>query len=231
MKFHIEVLFEDHALLALNKPAGLSVQGGTGAGLSLDAILARRSGEAPRLVHRLDRDTSGVLVTAKTREAAAACAALFAARDEGLKKRYLAACAGLTGERGTIDETLLVKGREREARTRYTRRAFAGEPAAGGEGGGIGPCSLLELEPATGRTHQIRRHLARLGHPVLGDDKYGDFALNRVLRKTMGLKRLLLHAVSLYLPPSLVEGGVEIRAPLPDYFREFLERTGLGAVP
>ncbi|MDR2144805.1 MAG: hypothetical protein LBP29_10595, partial [Treponema sp.] len=94
----------------------------------------------------------------------------------------------------------------------------AGTPEEGGT------CSLLELELATGRTHQIRRHLAGLGFPLLGDDKYGDFALNKRLKKSIGLRRLLLHAFSIRLP-----GGLVIRAPLPDHFIQFLEQAGINA--
>jgi 23S rRNA pseudouridine955/2504/2580 synthase len=216
----IEVLFEDEQFLVLNKPAGLPVQGGEGVGTSLDALLARAFRDKPLLVHRLDKETSGVLITAKTRESAAACAALFAG-EGGIKKRYLALCAGKLPEKGLITEKLTVKGREKDARTAYARRSFF--PALKGIPEFPG-CSLAELEPVTGRMHQIRRHLAQLGHPVLGDDKYGDFKLNKTLKKTAGLKRLLLHAASVYLPSSLIQGGKEISAPLPEYFVEFLER-------
>jgi 23S rRNA pseudouridine955/2504/2580 synthase len=99
------------------------------------------------------------------------------------------------------------------ARTAYKRLA------------GNGEFSLLELELGTGRLHPIRRHLARMGNPVLGDDKYGDFALNKRLRKSMGLMRLLLHAFRLVVPPSAAgpDGPLDISAPLPGYFTPFLE--------
>jgi 23S rRNA pseudouridine955/2504/2580 synthase len=134
-------------------------------------------------------------------------------------KRYVAVCAGILPEKGLITGTIPAKGRrpgERElpARTNYTRLGLSSVP---------GPFSLAELVPATGRMHQIRRHLAGMGCPILGDDKYGDFALNRELKKSCSLKRMLLHARSLYLPDPLVRGGREITAPLPDYFKDFLE--------
>ena len=218
----ISVLFEDDKLLCLNKPAGLSVQGGAGVETSLDSLLFKEYKNPPLLVHRLDKDTSGIIVTAKTRESAAACSALFAGHKSGLKKTYLAACGGIPEKEGTIEESLIIKGRKLEAKTAY----FLLASVSGRDSSGI---SLLQLEPATGRMHQIRRHLAQSGFPVLGDDKYGDFSLNKKLRKQCGLKRLLLHAYSLYLPPPLIKGGLLLSAPLPDHFLDFLKKTGLPA--
>ncbi|MDR2551591.1 MAG: RluA family pseudouridine synthase [Treponema sp.] len=211
-----EVLFEDPFLLVLNKPAGLSVQGGQGAGLALDSLLARLYKPRPLLVHRLDRDTSGVIVTAKTREAAAACASLFTG-GAGMEKHYLALCAGSLDKKGRVEKSLQVKGREREALTCYVRRAYSRRL----------DCSLADMEPATGRMHQIRRHLAALGRPILGDGKYGDYGLNRELKKKTGLKRLLLHALSIRFPHPLGGGVVAAEAPLPDHFTDFLEQAGI----
>ncbi|MDR0448719.1 MAG: RluA family pseudouridine synthase [Treponema sp.] len=219
----IPILFEDSNLLILNKPAGLAVQGGAGVGVSLESLLTEKSKKRPFLVHRLDKATSGVIVTAKTKESAALCSALFVNHQGALKKTYLAICAGILDEKGLIDEALNYKGRKLNAQTSFKRlrqNSLAG----------IGGISLAELEPATGRTHQIRRHLAQAQHPVLGDDKYGDFALNKKLKKMLGLKQLLLHAASIYLPPSLIGGedggGLLIKAPLPDYFLGFMEGLG-----
>jgi len=222
---NVTVLYEDERLLVLNKPAGLPVQGGAGVKTSLDSLLEETYKPRPLLVHRLDKDTSGVIVTAKTKESAAACVALFAGR--GLKKRYVALCAGTLDERGVISETLLVKGRELAAETSYLRLAFTGGVAPGGQSPGqsgriAGPVSLVELQPATGRMHQIRRHLAKIQCPILGDDKYGNFALNKSLRKSLGLKHMLLHAASITLP-----GEIEITAPLPEYFQDVLEKVEL----
>jgi 23S rRNA pseudouridine955/2504/2580 synthase len=208
----ITVLYEDDDVLALNKPAGLAVQGGAGVGVSLDILLAAR-GTPHFLVHRLDQDTSGVILTAKTREAAARCAALF--REGRAEKRYLALCAGTPPERGRIREELTVRGKSRPAETRCRLIARGTLDAEI-------PCSLMELEPATGRMHQLRRHLSGRGFPILGDGKYGDFALNRALRKSAGLKRLLLHAASLSLP-----GLSPIRAPLPEHFARVLALAGI----
>jgi 23S rRNA pseudouridine955/2504/2580 synthase len=186
-------------------------------------------------VHRLDKDTSGLILTAKTREAAAAFSALFAGRPAGpggegggvgLTKQYLAVCAGVPDPpEGIIREPLDLKGprgdrsrgphwgrrQSRESLTSY-RLLEAGEGF-----------SLLELELGTGRTHQIRRHLALIGRPVLGDDKYGDFPLNRALHRERGLKHLLLHAARLVIPPlpPFLPRGLDLRAPLPGYFAPY----------
>ncbi|MDR1444595.1 MAG: RluA family pseudouridine synthase [Treponema sp.] len=224
----IEILFENAHCLVLNKPAGLAVQGGEGVENSLDRILEAEFSPRPLLVHRLDKDTSGLILAAKNREAAARFSALFAgrggltargpsARTPGMRKLYLAVCAGCPQPAGGIIRlNLEVRGGSREAETGY--RVLGSLPLPGG-----GSCSRLELELGTGRTHQIRRHLARIGHPVLGDDKYGDFALNKALRKNPGLKRLLLHAFRLYIPESLAgfPGGIDISAPPPEYFAPF----------
>jgi 23S rRNA pseudouridine955/2504/2580 synthase len=221
----VTVLFENDEILILNNPAGLAVQGGEGVGVSLDSLLAAEYAPRPLLVHRLDQDTSGVILTAKNREAAARCSRLFAEKKslspagaaktgEGLVKQYRAVCAGTPPEdSGLIRIGLDIRGAEKAARTAYKRLA------------GNGEFSLLELEPGTGRMHQIRRHLAQTGTPVLGDDKYGDFTLNRKLRKTMGLKRLLLHAFRLVIPPAAtgLEAPLDISAPLPEYFSPFLD--------
>jgi 23S rRNA pseudouridine955/2504/2580 synthase len=222
----IEILFENADCLVLNKPAGLAVQGGEGVGSSLDRILEAEFVPRPLLVHRLDKDTSGVILTAKNRGAAARFSALFAApggppgaakRAEGrIRKLYLAVCAGLPRpEQGLIRADLEIRGAPRESATRYR---VLGSPSLPGL-----EASRLELELETGRTHQIRRHLAHIGHPLLGDDKYGDFALNRALRRDPGLRRLLLHAYRLHIPESLAgfAGGLDVRAPLPPGFAPF----------
>jgi 23S rRNA pseudouridine955/2504/2580 synthase len=214
----IEVLYENDDCIVLNKPAGLPVQGGERVGASLDAILAETWSPRPLLVHRLDKDTSGLILAAKSRAAAARFALLFSpgkqqgkpGQDRGIHKQYLAVCAGNPGEAGTIDLILTVRGVEKRAQTSYTRL------------GGNGDFSLLELELGTGRMHQIRRHLSRIGNPVLGDEKYGDFALNKKLRKEQGLKRLLLHASRLIISESLAGFPLDVSAPPPDYFQPFL---------
>jgi 23S rRNA pseudouridine955/2504/2580 synthase len=219
----IELLYEDDSCLVLSKPAGLAVQGGEGVKSSLDRILAENWSPPPLLVHRLDKDTSGVMLAAKTREAAARFSRLLgersAAGEKGVIKQYLAVCAGRPEKAaGLISLDLDIKGSVKKSETRY--RVIKSESIEQFE------FSLLELELSTGRMHQIRRHLAMTGNPVLGDDKYGDFALNRELRKALGLRRLLLHASRLVIPAA-GKGGfqIDVRAPLPDYFGAFAESS------
>jgi 23S rRNA pseudouridine955/2504/2580 synthase len=224
----IEILFENDECVVLNKPAGLPVQGGAGVTRSLDSLLQDPENclepavhlngkDRLLLVHRLDRDTSGVLLAAKGREAAAKFSALFASGRESARgiagKRYLAVCAGCPlPESGVITVNLDIRGKVKTAETGYTRLSGGDLPREGVE------FSLLELEPGTGRMHQIRRHLRQIGCPVLGDDKYGDFALNKALRKQGVVKRLLLHASRLVI----ADEGIDASAPPPDCFTGFM---------
>ena len=172
-------LFEDEHLLALNKPFGLAVQGGTKTREHVDGMLAalEKDGERPRLVHRLDADTGGLLIIAKTRRAAAALAKSFQGR--GVEKTYWALCAGAPQHReGTINlpiakKMVWTRDGQREQMT----------PAGDEEAksaitdfmtlDGAGPVSFLALKPVTGRTHQLRVHCAAIGAPIVGDRKYG----------------------------------------------------------
>jgi 23S rRNA pseudouridine955/2504/2580 synthase len=220
----IPVLFENNFCIVLNKPSGLSVQGGKGIGISLDSILSEKTQPRPLLVHRLDRDTSGLILVAKTKEAAQGFSVLFAGvepgkpkKDKAIVKRYLGVCAGIPMRKsGKIALSLDVRGQQRKSET-FFRLLSSGVVSDFS-------VSLLELELGTGRMHQIRRHLAQSGHPLLGDDKYGNFPLNKSLRKTTGLRNLLLHASKLLLPPvlPLLPEGLDVSAPLPEYFSRFL---------
>jgi 23S rRNA pseudouridine955/2504/2580 synthase len=229
----LKVLFENDECVVLDKPAGLPVQGGKGIALSLDAILRNPEGRfdpAIRLegetllllVHRLDRDTSGVLLVARGRKAAAKFSALFAAgrdtvRGYAVRKHYLAVCAGRPlPDSGVISINLDIRGKSMTAETGYTLLKSGRLPAAGaGEGREF---SVLELEPGTGRMHQIRRHLRQIRCPVMGDDKYGDFALNRALRKQGAVRRLMLHAFRLVIPAA----RIDVSAPPPECFAVFV---------
>ncbi|GHT56556.1 hypothetical protein FACS1894109_05890 [Spirochaetia bacterium] len=217
----IAVLFENDECIVLDKPAGLAVQGGEGVGTSLDRLLAEDWNPRPLLVHRLDKDTSGLILAAKNREAAAKFSAIFAGeksgaaggKGRGILKQYLAVCKGRPQEdSGIIRLDLDIRGMVKKSETSFRLRSQRGD------------FSLLELELGTGRMHQIRRHLAQIKNPVLGDDKYGDFTLNKELRRTMGLRRLLLHSARLLIPETLVgfSGGIDVSAALPDYFLPFV---------
>jgi len=223
------ILYRDGRILAIDKPAGLAVQGGTKTDHHLDGMLdaLRLDGdERPRLVHRLDQDTSGVLVLARTAAAARELTALFRTRD--VHKVYWAVVTGRPKvDEGTIDAALLKrpghKGERvvvddnegKRAVTRYRVLDSAGNRAA-----------LVELEPLTGRTHQLRAHMAAIGTPILGDGKYGGQAA--FLPMPDIARRLHLHARSLTLPGT---GGrlLAIKAPLPPHLRATMKLLGLAA--
>ncbi len=212
------VIDEDAAILALNKPAGLSSQGGRIAAHTLDDLLwafARSNGKRPELVHRLDRDTSGVILAAKTKPAAGFLGKAIAARK--VKKTYLALLAAPPEPpAGTIDTPLR---REEIGREAYMRPCAPDHPAAEqaqsryrtlavGDG-----AALVELSPHTGRMHQLRVHLASIGRPILGDVRYGG-ALTAGGRP---VPRLMLHALRLEFPHP--EGGARaVEAPPPQDF-------------
>jgi len=226
-KTQIQVLYENSYCLVLNKPSGLSVQGGEGIKVSLDSILVEKIRPRPFLVHRLDRDTSGIILVAKTKEAAAFFPKAMAV------KRYLALCSGTPRPpQGVIDFALDRKTSSSRGTSSYQESTTTYRLLSSGMAAGVS-VSLVELELGTGRMHQIRRHLAMKNHPVLGDDKYGDFPLNKNLRKTAALKHLLLHASSLTIPPSpgLTPDGLEVTAPLPDYFANFMKNVELKKEP
>jgi len=208
----LPVVYEDDDIIVIDKPSGLAVQGGERVSRCVDDLLAEQLGAKVFLVHRLDKDTSGLLLVAKTREAASRWSPLVAGGS--VKKTYLAVCAGSPSPAaGVIDDPVEKGGRSQEAFTRYRTLASRGG------------FSLLELELGTGRMHQIRIHLAGAGCPILGDDKYGDFSLNKRLKKERGLKRLLLHAYRLTLRPA--PGGrsgadLSLVTPPPEHFGAFL---------
>ncbi len=224
----LDLLFQDTRVVGVNKPAGLAVQGGAGIDESLEDQLQQlaRPGRKIRLVHRLDRDTSGVLIAAKTQPAAAFLSAAFA--DRAVHKTYLAlVCAGpphpaegeitapLIKARGKIDVMKLAQPGEagaQEALTRYRTVQV------------VNGAALLALEPVTGRMHQLRAHLASIGCPIAGDGKYGGlFRLGNV-----AIARLMLHAVRLDAPHP--EGArLCIEAPLPEDFLRILAALGLDA--
>lgn len=220
------VLYEDEEVLALNKPAGLAVQGGTKTTKHVDRLLSAwgEGLDRPRLVHRLDRDTSGVLLLGKSPAAAARMSGAFAKRKA--KKTYWAIVAGNpTPREGVIELHLVKKGvGDREmvvpadpkelgaevAETEYVTIARAAHRAA-----------WMALRPHTGRTHQLRAHMRAIGHAILGDPKYGDEAADSM---SGGLK-LQLHARRLELPhPS--RGTLIIEAPISPELRLGFEKFG-----
>lgn len=216
------VVYEDDALLIVNKPAGMAVHGGSGVSFgAIEQFRASRPGlKFLELAHRLDRDTSGLLILAKKRSA---LMALHAALREGrVRKRYLALVSGRwrdelrrvnlplkkyvtrSGER-----RVSVHQEGRESKTVFRRERI------------LGAYTLLSAELLTGRTHQIRVQLAHLRCPIAGDDKYGDFELNRELARR-GLKRMFLHAEELEFDHPLSGKKVAFQAALPEVLARFL---------
>ncbi len=210
----IAALYEDDEVLVLDKPSGLPSQPGEGIRVSVVEAVERDFGFRPFLVHRLDKETAGCLVVARTAVAAAKWSRLIESRE--LRKTYRAVVSGSPGGVcGRFDEPVAGRDGDKAAFTEWRLLAsYGGLASATAE---PCPCSLLELELGTGRMHQIRIHLAAHGLPILGDDRHGDFALNKRLRKEAGLRRLLLVAWSLRLP-----SGRLVRASLPEHFAAFL---------
>jgi 23S rRNA pseudouridine955/2504/2580 synthase len=229
--FEVPILYEDDALIAIDKPAGLAVHGGSGVahGLIEQLRAARPQARMLELVHRLDRDTSGVLLVAKQR---AALVALHGALREGaVDKRYVVLVGGrwrdaLRRVRAPLHKFSTREGERRvrvdtggrEAETVFRRMAAwtSREP----------PLALLEAELLTGRTHQIRVHLQHIGFALAGDDKYGDFAWNKALHRE-GLRRMFLHARMLALAHPVSGVPMRLEAPLPADLADYL--AGLGA--
>jgi 23S rRNA pseudouridine955/2504/2580 synthase len=222
------VLYEDEALVAVDKPSGLAVHGGSGVSLGLIESLRRLRPHAPmlELVHRLDRDTSGCLLIAKKRSALTGLHAQL--REGGVDKRYLALVSGAwSGKARSVEAALakyqLASGERRvnvedggkESASRFTpRRVYRHGTLA---------ATLVEIRLLTGRTHQARVHAAHIGHPIAGDDKYGDPAFNRATR-ALGLTRLFLHASTLRFRHPVSGAALALEAPLPAELSGLLER-------
>lgn len=211
----LEVLYRNDDILILDKPAGLPVQPGAGVRTSLVEAVERQFGFRPFLIHRLDRDTAGCIAIAVTPRAASLFGALISDKRR-TEKVYRAVVSGIPeSASGVIRDDIIVKGVRKSAETRWRL-------VAGGE-----DLSLVELELGTGRMHQIRVHLAGLGHPILGDDRHGDFVLNKRLAKEFGLKRLLLYAARLAFH---TEPPITAAASPPAHLLQFLERAGADAL-
>lgn len=212
------ILIENEDFLVVDKPAGVASHGGSGIRVGLiEAMRILRGEPELALAHRLDRETSGVLVLARNRRALLALHRALSARE--VEKRYLALLAGrLPRARLVADDPLQrVRGGRvrtadegREARSVFERIEVYRE------------ATFCMVSIATGRTHQIRAHAAALGHPVIGDARYGDFELNRDFQRRYGLNRMFLHATYLGFPWG--GGSFDCSAPLPAELAGILER-------
>ncbi len=229
------VLHRDEHVIVLNKPAGLATQGGSKTDRHIDGMLDGLifdGDERPRLVHRLDRDTSGALLLARTRKVAAALAKSFQSRET--EKTYWALVAGVPRpEQGRIDLAIVKAGKEGDQRMKPARprdadaqkavTVFATVDHAGRR------FSWLALSPLTGRTHQLRVHMEAIGHPVVGDGKYrGEPEPGGTDHEGWeGIDDMLhLHARALRLPHPGGKGELEVRAPLPEHMQRTWQLLG-----
>ncbi|WP_415164579.1 RluA family pseudouridine synthase [Ottowia sp.] len=229
------VLLEDEHLIALDKPAGVAVHGGSGVSFGVIEQLrqARQYGEAGgarflELVHRLDRETSGILLVARKRSALKNLQDQFRERETG--KTYLALVLGDWPERLKVIDAPLHKYVQPDGERRV--KVVAKDDPDGQRAitlvkvrERLPGFTLLEVTIKTGRTHQIRVHLAAQGHPIAGDDKYGDFERNKALQK-LGLKRMFLHAWRLQFTHPASGERVELLAPLPPELTSFQRDDG-----
>ncbi len=225
----IDILYVDPHLVIVNKPSGLLVHRGWGDDDDVAMFRVRDAlgGAHVFPVHRLDRGTSGALVLARTREAAAALARMF---EEGrVEKRYLALVRGTPPDEGVIDYP--IQKREDGPRVPAVTRFRCVARSA------VDRCSLVLAMPETGRLHQIRRHLRHIDHPLVGDVKHGSGAINRHYRATYGLNRLALHASSVAFehPVAAADGGggarVAVTAPMPEDLGGPLDALALPRAP
>lgn len=217
------ILYEDDDLLVLNKPAGMAVHGGSGLSFGVIEGLREIRSEARflELVHRLDRDTSGCLLIAKKRSALRALHTQF--RGDEVKKVYLALLAGAWARARWIADAPLKKN-VLQSGERMVKVAREGKPAVTEfrRRERYFDSTLVEARPVTGRTHQIRVHAQSMGHPIVGDDRYGDGKVNREFRR-LGLKRLFLHALETVFLHPRTGAPIEVKAPLDQELSEFLK--------
>lgn len=223
MSLERDILYEDADLLVLNKPSGYAVHGGSGLSSAVIEGLRQIRPEARflELVHRLDRDTSGCLLIAKKRSVLRKLHELF--RGEGIQKIYLALLTGQWHEKSRAvtmplqknvgtggDRKVVVSRSGKAAETEFKRLQV------------LSGATLVEAVPKTGRTHQIRVHAAWFGHPIIGDERYGDYQNNRLFRKK-GYKRLFLHAYRLEFEHPVSGGRLTVTAPMPREMENFIK--------
>ena len=202
----IPIIYQNEEIFIINKKAGMPVQGGEKISHPLDEELAKQVGQKVYLVHRLDKDTAGLMIVAKTPAAASKWAKLIGSKE--VKKEYIAICAGtLKQKKGEITEDIIQHGQTKRAVTHYQV-----EKEWQLEREGEDPVNMCQIRLLleTGRMHQIRIHLAKQGCPIAGDDQHGNFKLNKILRKAAGIKNLQLYSVKLSLPLENSPGVFEL---------------------
>jgi 23S rRNA pseudouridine955/2504/2580 synthase len=217
----LPTVYEDEALLIIDKPSGVAVHGGSGVSFGVIESLRAERPQAKflELAHRLDRDTSGLLIVVKKRTALVELHRML--REGQVEKVYLAVAKGIPAQSDfDISESLhkyVTAQGERRVAVREDGKASVTKVKVMKHGESF---SLLQLRLLTGRTHQIRVHLAHAGYPILGDDKYGDFPLNHGLK----VKRLMLHASSLSFKHPLSGAALAFKSPLPGEIKDFLKK-------
>jgi tRNA pseudouridine65 synthase len=226
----IEILYQDDALIAVNKPANLAVHRSKFVGPAdefLIDLLREQVGDNVYLAHRLDRATSGVLLIARTKEVAAVLGEQFMQRT--VHKQYLAVVRGWPEPAESLVDYPLPGAREsgprRDARTRYRRLATIEVPIALGRY----PqqrYALVLAEPESGRFRQIRKHLAHIHHPVIGDCQHGRGDHNRLYKQHFGCHRMLLHAKRVSFAHPVSSAPMQLQAPLDEAFTALLDRFG-----
>jgi len=215
----LPVVYEDEALIIIDKPTGVAVHGGSGVSHGVIESLRAERPQAKflELAHRLDRDTSGLLIVAKKRAALVELHRML--REGEVEKIYLAVARGMPAQaafevRESLHKYVTAQG-ERRVAVREDGKAAVTRVKVMKQGDAY---VLLQLNLLTGRTHQIRVHLAHAGHPVVGDDKYGDFPLNHQLKA----KRLMLHASSLAFRHPMSGAALAFKSPLPEEMKAFV---------
>lgn len=225
-------VYQDHDVIAINKPYGLATQGGTKTFHHVDRLLSAFTdahGNRPKLVHRLDKDTSGIMIAARSREVAATLAESF--KERAIDKTYLAITLGVPRTHRDViklpllktatpdgEKVVVDKAEGKPAVTVYDTLSFSGKEVA-----------LVGLRPETGRMHQLRAHLAHINCPILGDRKYGGMMLEGRLAEA-AQERMWLHALCLHLPHPVTEKPLDLYAPVPKPMRDWLEKWHM-AVP
>lgn len=224
------ILYEDADLMVINKPSGIAVHGGSGISWGLIELVRALRPLAKRLelVHRLDRDTSGCILLAKK---ASVLKALHAqVREDKLKKQYLALVTGHWPKNKQKIDLPLLKN-TLQSGERVVRVNKEGKPSVSyfqveqSFDGSFGTCDLVRVRLKTGRTHQIRVHAQSMGHPIIGDEKYGDKAVNKSFRQ-LGFKRLALHAHQLGFYHPVTDEWMEVEAPLDQTWTTLFQKLG-----
>ena len=212
----IPILYDDEEIFVINKPAGLAVQGGQGIKHSLDVDFSEQVGHKVYLVHRLDKDTCGLMIVAKNAVAANKWTKLIGSKIA--KKEYIALCVGkMHAKSGVIKEKLVQHGQEKSAITNYTVEKQWKKSYLVDDVQNEIDFSQIRLVLETGRMHQIRIHLAKQNCPIAGDDQHGNFKINKLLKKHFKIKRFLLASVRLTIPINGKDMVFEIENPFLEY--------------